>query len=295
MNVLQNEKEIVALLQLIDDPDQEVFDLVTQKLLTYGTGIIPKLEQLLNFSETSLMEGRINFLIHQINYFQLQTDLIKWSQKEFPSILDAGILIAKYQYPEMDKENVLHQFELMRKNIWLELNNFLSPLEQINIINSILFNFFRLQGHELNELNPDHFYINKTIESKHGNAFTIGILYLSLCELLDVPIFAIDLPNQFVLAYFEHSFSFLDTEEKKLIPQVQFFIDPINGIVYNKKDIENYLTQNERPELFNSLKALDSRDFIALMLERLALTYSEKGDYDNASDLQNLILLLQKQ
>ncbi|HRP89235.1 MAG TPA: transglutaminase family protein [Edaphocola sp.] len=294
MTLLQNEKEVIALMRLIDDPDLEIFEMVSQKLLTYGTGIIPKLEQLWGFTDSSIMTDRIEYLIHQIYFQQLQTELIKWTQNSAPSLLEAGILIAKYRYPDLDKELILHQFELMRRNIWLELNNSLSPLEQINIVNSIVFNFFRFKGHELSELNPEHFFLNKTIDNKHGNAYTIGIIYLSLCEQLDIPIFAIDLPHQFVMAYFEHNYSFMDLNESNAIQQLQLFIDPINGIVYNKKDIETFLIKNEQPEKINNLKALDKNDFFALMLKSLSHTYYETRAFDLADEIESLIILLNK-
>jgi len=38
-------KEILALLQLMDDPDLEVYDSVAERLLHYGKAIIPTLEE----------------------------------------------------------------------------------------------------------------------------------------------------------------------------------------------------------------------------------------------------------
>ena len=43
---MQENKEILALFHLIDDPDQEVFDSVSHRIVSYGRGIIPNLENL---------------------------------------------------------------------------------------------------------------------------------------------------------------------------------------------------------------------------------------------------------
>lgn len=287
------DSEIVALLQLVDDPDQEVFEVVSQKLLGYGASVIPHLEQFWEFSDSDLAQSRIEDLIHRSYYHQLQTELLQWTKQEKPSVLDAAMLIAKYRYPEMDKENVMHQFELMRRNVWLELNNFLSPLEQINIINGILFNFFKLQGHELTVHEPNHYFLNQTIETRQGNAFTIGILYMALCEMLDVPIFAVDIPSQFVMAYFDHVYSFEDTEERKAIDQLHFFVDPTNGMVYDRNDIIMYLKKNGKMEQYQNMHPIDSRSFIALMLESLADTYGNIGEIEKATEIESLIPLVQ--
>lgn len=294
MGRIKPDKEMVALLQLIDDPDEEVFDTVSQKLLSYGKAIVPDLEALWEVSDSKLAQSRIETLIHLSFYQQLQTELIHWSKAAHPSALEAALIIAKFRFPEMDKENILHQFELMRRNVWLELNNFLSPLEQINIINGILFNFFRLKGHELTEHNPNLFYVNHTVESRQGNAFSIGILYLTLCEMLDVPIFAIDLPDQFILAYFDHVYSFEDMDEENAIQRVQFFIDPANGMVYNRNDIMMYLKKNGQYDRFTQLTALDSRTVIALLLEHLATTYDNIGEPERAIEIESLIPLIQQ-
>ena len=41
---MQKEAEISALFKLIDDPDEEVFNTIADRLLNYGTPIIPDLE-----------------------------------------------------------------------------------------------------------------------------------------------------------------------------------------------------------------------------------------------------------
>ena len=43
---MQTTREINALFTLIDDPDEEVYSTVSEKLIAYGKGIIPNLEHL---------------------------------------------------------------------------------------------------------------------------------------------------------------------------------------------------------------------------------------------------------
>ena len=50
---------------------------------------------------------------------------------------------------------------------------------------------------------PRPFLINKTLEARKGNAISNGIIYIVLCELLDIPVRAINIPRQFILAYVE--------------------------------------------------------------------------------------------
>ena len=72
----------------------------------------------------------------------------------------------------------MQEIEKIRRNIWLELNNYLTPLEQINIVTSILYSYYGLKGNETNYKEPNEFLLHKTLEAKRGNQISNGILYL---------------------------------------------------------------------------------------------------------------------
>ncbi len=288
---MPHEKEISALLQLIDDPDTEVFDTVAEKLLNYGVEIIPNLEKLWEVTADIATQERIEMLIHRVHFQNLQKEFYDWSQAPKPELLRGAILVAKFQFPEMNVPSILTQFDQIRRNIWLELNNYLTPLEQVNILNSILFNYYKLQGHELTEREPKYYYINQVLESKQGNAYSIGVLYLALCELLDIPIFAIDLPRQFVFAYIDTLHHFYSVDDAP-VQQMQFFVDPMNGMVYTQKDVDTYLKKINATDRETYFKPLEAKRVIFKMLEELMLCYRYKRDDEKAAEIQELMNIL---
>ena len=156
---MQQNKEIKALLRLIDDPDDEVYDTVAEKLMRYGKDIIPNLEELWEVTIDESVQERIEQLIHRVHFQDLQDEFLEWSNSKNPELLRGAILVAKYQFPEINIPSILTQFDQIRRNIWLELNNYLTPLEQVNVFNSILYNYYKLQGHELTEREPKYFFI----------------------------------------------------------------------------------------------------------------------------------------
>lgn len=288
---MQHSKEIAALLTLIDDPDGEVFDTVAEKLLDYGKEIIPKLEQLWEVTVDTTTQERIEMLIHRVHFQDLQRDVFEWAKTKKPELLRGAILVAKYQFPDLNVPAILTQFDQIRRNIWLELNNYLTPLEQVNIFNSILYNYYKLNGHELTERDPKYFFINQVLESKQGNAYSIGILYLALCELLDIPVFAIDLPRQFVFAYIDTLHHFYALDESP-VQQMQFFIDPLNGMVYTQKDVDTYLKKINATDREQYFKPLDTRRVIFKMMEELVLCYRYKREDDKAAEIQQLMNII---
>ncbi|MBL7684064.1 MAG: hypothetical protein JNK00_11950 [Flavipsychrobacter sp.] len=288
---MQANKEIRALLQLIDDPDDEVFDTVAEKLLHYGREIIPNLEQLWEVTADESVQERIESLIHRVHFNDLQSEFLEWSHSKNPELLRGAILVAKYQFPDLNIPAILTQFDQIRRNIWLELNNYLTPLEQVNVFNSILYNYYKLQGHELTEREPKYFFINQVLESKQGNSYSLGVLYLALCELLDIPIFAIDLPRQFVFAYIDTLHHFYKQDDDA-VQQIQFYVDPLNGMVYTQKDVDTYLRKINANDKESYIAPLQSKRVICKMLEELALCYRYKREDAKADEIQSLINII---
>jgi regulator of sirC expression with transglutaminase-like and TPR domain len=288
---MQQNNEILALLKLIDDPDNEVYDTVAENLVKYGKAIIPNLEKLWEVTSDQSIQERIEQLIHRVHFQDLQQDLLEWANAKQPELLRGAIIVAKYQFPDLNVASILTQFDQIRRNIWLELNNYLTPLEQVNVFNSILYNYYKLQGHELTEREPKYFFINQVLESKQGNAYSIGVLYLALCELLDIPIFAVNIPRQFVFAYIDTLHHFLNPTDEA-IQQIQFYTDPINGMVYTQKDIDAYLRKinaNEHELYFTPLLA---KKVIYKMLEELNLCYKYRREEQKAEEIEQLMLML---
>jgi regulator of sirC expression with transglutaminase-like and TPR domain len=284
---MDNQKEILALLHLVDDPDIEVFDTVSSRLLEYGKMIVPNLEKLWETTESEDVQFRIENLIHRALFTDLQNELAVWCKEDNPSLFQGALLIAKYQYPSLDVALFVRQFEQIRRNIWLELNHYLTPLEQVNVVNSILYSYYKLTGHELTDRNPNYFYINYTMESKQGNAFTIGVLYLSLCEVLDIPVYAINLPRQFIFAYYD---SFYQNQDN-----AHFFIDPVNGMIYSQNDVDFYLKKINKVHAENYFKPLSNKEVLGVMLEELAQAFDYRNELTKYDEIITLLSIINNQ
>ncbi len=287
--------EVRALLQLIDDPDGEVYETVADKLLDYGKRIIPNLEELWEVTADEAVQSRIETLIHRVQLEDLQRDLHEWAGERNPGVLRGAMLVARYQYPELNTAAILSQLDAMRRNIWLELNNYLTPLEQVNVFNSILYSYYRLHGNELSAREPAHFFINQALESRQGNGYTIGAMYLALCELLDIPVFAVDIPRQMVFAYIDAWHPFLHPDRQKMAGQITFFVDPVNGSVYTRNDVDAYLHKiGARDSRQQYYAPIDARRFIYKMLEELALCYRYRREEEKADEVERLMRVVVK-
>jgi len=266
---MQETSEISALFNLLDDPDEEVFSTVSERIVYYGRGIIPNLEHLWENTTRNDVQERIEMLIHRLHFTDLINDLTEWRDSAYHDLLFGALLVAKFQYPELQTTPVLQEIEKIRRNVWLELNSFLTPLEQANVITSILYNYYNLKGVEISYANPDDFFIHKVLQTKKGNTFSNGILYLILAELLDIPVRAINIPRQFVLAFFSNDYDpVIHTGNPQ--QKINFYVDASTGQPFTHKDVENYFKRISVPPVPSYFKPLSKKRVIQMLLEELA-------------------------
>ena len=287
---MENNKELNALLHLIDDPDQEVFHAVSEKIVDYGKPIIPNLEHLWETSPDQQVQERIEMLIHRLHFRDLTEDIREWNLSGHHDLTLGSLLVAKFQYPELSSSPVLLEIEKIRRNIWLELNNYLTPLEQINIVTSILYSYYNLKGGEINCQEPGEFLLNKLLETKRGNQLSIGILYLLFCEARDIPVRAISIPRQFIIAYFKPGYSTENLNDP--FSQIGFFIDPSSGQAFTHNDVENYFKRIAMPPSPDYFKPVPNKVVIRRLLEEFSNCFTADKDTYKKTGLLELASLL---
>lgn len=287
---METNNEISALLHLLDDPDEEVFEAVSTKIVDIGKPIIPNLEHLWETTPDEPTQERIEVLIHRLHYRDLTEDFRQWNVSGHHDLTVGALLTCKFQYPEMVTAPVMQEIEKVRRNIWLELNNYLTPLEQINIVTSILYSYYGLKGNETNYKEPNEFLLHKTLEAKRGNQVSNGILYLLLCEMLDIPVRAINLPRQFIIAYFKYGYS--DEQLLNPVEKIEFFIDPTSGQVFTHKDVDNYFKRISVPPVDHYFKPQKNKDVIKQLLEEFSKCFSGEKDIYKQAELMDLVKLL---
>jgi hypothetical protein len=288
---METNKEISALFHLIDDPDEEVFNAITEKIVDYGKPIIPNLEHLWETTPDIPTQERIELLIHKLHYRDLAEDIRQWNVSGHHDLMLGSLLVCKFQYPELSTTPVLQEIEKVRRNIWLELNNYLTPLEQINIVTSILYSYYGLKGTETSYKEPNEFLLHKTLEAKRGNQLSNAILYLVLCEMLDIPVRAINIPRQFIIAYFKPGYS--DENLTNPMQKIEFFIDPASGHVFTHQDVESYFKRIAVNPVDAYFRPKKNKKVIQLLLEELAKCFTSDKDRYKQTELIALSQLLE--
>ena len=79
-----NKKEVNALINLLDDPDEKIFSTIKGKILDLGEKAIPVLEDAWESSVSMLLQTRIENIIHRIQFDKTLEAIVEWKQKRPP-------------------------------------------------------------------------------------------------------------------------------------------------------------------------------------------------------------------
>ncbi len=288
---MKEDKQINALLSLIDDPDEEVYQTVSDKFISLGSTIIPVLENFWEQTPYPQTQERIEILIHQLQFKDLIKEILAWNQSS-QSLVDGVLLINKYLYPDADNNLPRQLLEKMRRNIWLELNAYLTPIEQVHVLNSIVFNYYKHSAVPYDYSDPEKFILPKVLETKKGNVFSHALLLLILSESLDISIKFLSLPTQFVLVYTEPQLEIFEAE-KPLKDHIKFFIDPANGKMFSQQEMDLYLKSKGLLRNEEIYRSLTNQELLKLYIKELSLCFQSGINEYKAQELQQLANLLQ--
>lgn len=271
-----NKSEVQALISLLDDPDEEVFGHIKDKLLSMGNNIIPELESAWESSFDTIMQNRIENIIHKIQFENILKEIVKWVNSPEQDLLEGAMLISRYQYPDLDEKKIRKKIEQIKQDVWIEINHNLTALEKVKIINHIIFDVHSFGGNTSNYHAPQNSYINNVLESKKGNPLSLSILYTIVAQDLDLPIFGVNLPEHFILAYKDEEYTPMESGDEA--DSILFYINPFSrGTVFGKKEIDAFLKQLKlTPDLAYYLPCSNA-DMIARMVRNLINSYDRLG------------------
>jgi regulator of sirC expression with transglutaminase-like and TPR domain len=282
-------KEVIALITLLDDPDEVIYVQVKDRFVVLGPPAIPHLETAWENSFDAIMQKRIETIIHTIQFETLQKALKNWAKVDQDDLLKGILILARYQYPDLDENKIKKQLATIKQDVWLELHEDLTALEKVKIINHILFEVHQFSGNITNYHAPQNSFLNNVLESKKGNPLMLSVVYLLICNELKIPVYGINLPQHFVLAYLNEEANLIDVNNKTLSNNILFYINPFSkGLLFNQKDIDQFLKQlnlDLEPKYYLPCSNID---IIKRCINNLIFSYEKLGYIEKVEELKGL-------
>jgi len=281
---------IQALVRLIDDPDELVYQQVRDELLKFGSEVLPVLEQSWEQDYYGLLfQDRIENLIHDIQFESVKAQLKIWLQAPDKDLLSGAIIIAKYQYPGLDAALLHERIQAIRRDIWLELNDHQTAFEQVKIFNRIFFGMHRFRGESQNYHTPANSYINTVLESRKGNPLSLCLIYSVIAQSLDLPIYGVNLPNHFVLAYMDSKHSAFGLKKEDDDYGVLFYINAFSkGSIFDAAEIKAFIQGIHLQPDRSFFEPCSNSAILKRMLANLIHAFQQVGSAQKVAELQEL-------
>ncbi|MDG5800221.1 transglutaminase-like domain-containing protein [Marinilabiliaceae bacterium ANBcel2] len=285
-----DKNRIQALITLLDDPNEEIFNSVEKQLLNERADIVPDLEKAWESVPDTFHQQRLENLIHTIQYKDVKERIREWLLNP-QDLLMGAYLICRYQYPSLRPETLEAQIEQLRKDIWLELNDHLTALERVRVINHILFDIHGFRRNNTSYLSPRSTFISDVFESKKGNPISLALIYSVIAQRLGLPIYGVNLPKNFILAYLDDSLELSSVDSNYEMP-VLFYINPVNkGSVLGRREIDFFIKQQKLEMKSSYYLPCENRDIIYRMLNNLFYAFESNGNKSKALEIQELMSL----
>lgn len=282
-----------ALIRLVEDPDEIVYKHVRSKLLDCGASAIPHLEsEWENYTLGVLFQQRVEQIIHDIQYTESLEKLEKWKHSFDKDLLAGCIIIAQYQYPGLEEEEVKQAIDEMEKVLWLEMSNRLTIMEKIRVLNKVFFQELGFSGNQHNFHNPLNSYINTVTEMRKGSPLLLSILYSILAQRVGLPIYGVNLPNHFIVALMDkEGLSHYRGEPNPY--GVLFYINPYHrGSLFDENEIEQFLLKIKVPPERKHFEPCSNTDILRRMLANLIHAYIRQKKYNKVNELKGLRAIL---
>ncbi|MCR9253017.1 MAG: transglutaminase-like domain-containing protein [bacterium] len=272
------DKELKALISLLDDEDHEVSTHVEQKIISIGTSIIPDLEREWESNFNPEIQRKIEDLIHTLQFDLLQERLEDWKNSGFEDLMKGMWLVATYQYPDLEYSELTQELEQIYYEVWTEFKPDLTPYDQVRILNSVIFDKLKFRANTKNFHSPANSMINIVMQSKKGNPITLCVIYMMIAQKLELPIYGVNLPNLFILTYKD------DKTDN------QFYINVFNkGLVFSTEDIDNYISHLgiTSQEIF--YQPCTNLDIVMRAMRNLIVSFEKLGEYSRSDEVKILL------
>lgn len=291
---------INTMLLLLDDNDEAVRLEMTNQILRMGYDVLPQLQEALfefDFEHTESLYA-LQDITQKLEFNFYADRLLAWSHN--PNDLLEGVWLLNKTFPNApDIDDINKEIERIKIEVWLDLRYDLTALEKVRILNYVFFNRFSFTGDNDDFFNPNNNLLHKVLRHKKGNPILLSVIYAIVAQRLYIPIFGVNLPQNFVLAYLDIPSlpkPTADSRGKSMEPppnhDVLFYVNPYSqGTVFGRKHIESFvnnLNMTTHPEFFYPCS---NKDIVMRILNNLILSYQKVNKMELA---QSYWLLLKR-
>lgn len=284
-----NDNKIQALITLLDDQDNQIFSQIETELLNFGKSAIPHLMEAWSSSMDAVLQGRIEDIIHKIQFDDNLEQLRVWKKSAERDLLDGIFIMARFQYPDLERNKITMQIARIADDIKEHLNEEMSTVEKVQAINYVMFNKFTFRGNTENFHAPQNSFINTVLESHKGNPLLLSIIYSLVAQKNNIPVYGINLPQHFVLGVLPSMVLQEDIENVSVL----FYINPFNkGDIFGVEELSIFLDKVNLPKHEMFYHPCNNLEILRRLARNLHHSYEKLGYPEKSYEISTILSIL---
>ena len=267
---------INSLIQLLEDPDDEVYFNVKNKFLEYGPPIIAKLEKLWEENPESLIQTRVEEIICLIQFNYHYHLLQKWLASSKKDLIEFWIILTRHQFPNFDERPYFKQLSILENEAKHSIRCIEEDFEKIAAFNHFLFQKIGFKGNTKNYHSPKNSCINYVMDNKKGNPLSLSVIYLYLSNRIGLPICGVNMPRHFIVGF----------ENEGMGDPIKFYINPFSkGTILNRHDLTFFLQKENINEETKYFSPCGNAEIAKRMLNNLLYSYTYQDNKEKSVEL----------
>jgi regulator of sirC expression with transglutaminase-like and TPR domain len=184
----------------------------------------------------------------------------------------AALLVAKEEYPQISVEQYLARLDQMAEEVKGRLGEETAPLMVLQEMLHVVYARHGFRGNQNAYYDPRNSFFNDVLDRRLGVPLTLGLVLLEVGWRLDLPVHAVNFPDQFLVRFRGDVFDLLidpyDGGRLRFEDQAQELLDRVYG--GRVKVQEAFLREATR------------REILTRLLRALRSVYVNIGDSERA-------------
>lgn len=287
-----NIQEINALIALLDDTDEVVYQSVHHKIISLGVDTIPYLQTGFDNSINELQKERLATVLDKFKLVKLEKEIVNWGKSETHDLLKGLIHIAQFGYPNLEVNDINNVINIIVEEL-KPLIQGKSNYEIMQEMNNIILDKHKFGSNFKNYSGVNNSFLNKVLEDKVGNPIMLCVIYLLVAKSLNINLIGINSPKHFILGILEDKSREESFYNDELINTVDFFVDPFyKGVFYGHEKFDEILKEinfNFDDKIFLPATNLD---IVKRVMNNLIYALHITGEKKSAKNLLGIVDIL---
>ncbi|MFV0506305.1 MAG: transglutaminase family protein [Bacteroidales bacterium] len=288
-----NRSSILSITELLENCDNETFNMIVEQFKKdEDSHAVCTLKKMWFDTRNLDLKYKLEKLINTLQYKEIEMEIKLWKNSSDKDLFGLFLSLNKIEYRFDDQRFMLENFERLKNDIWLELSDNLTPLEQFSVINHMFFKeygFVVVDGTE----SIMSSYMSTVLEYRKGSIYAIAMLYLIVARRLGIDVSFVNYIDYPLLAFVDTDVARLVYSNSNNYSPIIFYIDiGAQGKIISRGQMDETLSDRSIRNAHKYKDICSDMLIVSKFLENLGSIYKKRKQNDKLEDVTSAYQLL---